>query len=87
MEYRQYVARESDVINVLYTLQEIDWFFRSCISLAIAFAQFECQFNHRFPGDLLLQLTQLYCFNFPKALVKDPLKGAMLIFTGGFSND
>lgn len=74
------------MINVLYTKQEIDSLFQSCVSWAIAFAQFEGQFNNIFPGDLLLQLTQLYCFNFPKALVKDPLKCAMLIFTDGFSN-
>ena len=50
------------------------------------FAQFEGKINNLFPSHLLLQLTQLYSFIFPKAVAKDPLKYAMIIFTDGSSN-
>ena len=48
--------------------------------------QFECQINHIFPADPLLQFTQLYSVLFPNIVAKDPLKDAMLICTDGSSN-
>ena len=42
--------------------------------------QLKGQINNVFPTDPLLQFVQLYSFIFPKVVVKDPLKDAMLTF-------
>lgn len=45
----------------------------------ITFAQFLGQIDkHFFPADQLLHFAQMYSFIFPKVVIKDPMKSAML---------
>ena len=82
MEFWKYFGKESAVINVPYTKQQIEWLFYNSDSQAIAFAQLQGQINNILPADQLLQFTQQHSFIFPRTVVMDDL----LIFTNGSSN-
>lgn len=85
MESRQYFGEEPNVINVSLTKQ-VGWLFQNNDSWAIAFSQFWGQIDNHFPADQFLQFAQIHSFIFPKVMMKDPIKDAMLVFTDGSSN-
>lgn len=60
--------------------------FKIMIPRQIAFTQFLSQIEDHFPANLLLEFVHENSFIFPKIVIKNPLKNAILIFIVCFSN-
>lgn len=73
--------------NVLHAKHQVDWLFQNNDSWAIAFAQFLGQIDNHLLADQLLQFAQVHSFVFPKVVMKNPIRDAVLVFTDGSSNE